>query len=76
MGRNKIYNTKNEQKSANSEYRKKSYEKHKDENKEKYRYSSLRSYYRRQLALNLGNPEINLKKIQEYTEKLQALKSK
>lgn len=73
MGRNKIYKTEEERINAEKAYKKKSYEKYKEQNKEIYKLSSLRTYYRRRLnAEGLSEDKINEynKKIEDLTQRL------
>ena len=45
MGRRRIYNTDEERLNANRENKRKSYHKHKENNRDKFRFRSLRNYY-------------------------------
>lgn len=69
MGRNKIYKTEEERINAEKVYKKKSYEKYKEQNKEIYRLSSLRTYYRRRL----NREGLSEDKINEYNNKIEDL---
>lgn len=79
MGRNKIYKTEEERINAEKAYKKKSYEKYKEQNKEIYKLSSLRTYYRRRLNVEgLSEDKINEynNKIEDLTQRLKALRAK
>ena len=86
MGRKPIYKTDEERVKAIQETKKRSYEKLKAKNRDMYRLSSLRSYYRKKLetaerlagaeGLRPENKEPIEQKISELTRELQALKTK
>lgn len=78
MGRNKIYNTNEERLNAEKEHKKRSYNKHKTENRDKYRFSSLRTYYRGRLkrdGLTEEKIEEYKNKIEDLTQQLERLKN-
>lgn len=75
MGRTKIYKTKEEKMNSIKECSKRHYEKYKEVNKEMYRISALRAYYRRRLVEEPKNKEIYQEKIDVLTNQLTELKN-
>lgn len=77
MGRNRKYFTIEEQKEANRRNQETYRNNHKEEMKDVYKISALRSYYRRKYntATNLEEKEKAELKIKELSEKLRSIKN-
>lgn len=75
MGRVKIYFNEEDKKNARIERSRRHYEKYKDIDKEMYRLSACRSYYRKRLKENPKKSIYYNQKIDELTKQLEELKS-
>lgn len=78
MGRTKRYQTEEERENAKKENKRRSYQKYLDVNRDKYRWSALRTYYLRKAENTTDEKQIEkcMSKVWDLTNKLTVFRHK